>query len=368
MLKVNCTLWGQSKELLREEALKAEHPRTRERLMALYEISEGKNATQVGKETKRNAQTIRQWVHRYNQGGLGVLKYQRTGGREPILSPVVEEDLGKQIKDALALATIAPQQRKEQPIPRWTLKRFVQWLKDQWEINCCRETVRRSVKKLGFSWKKAKKLLNKGNTVKRAKFVEKITGLLDDAMHQKRLLIYIDEAHIHLDTDEGYGWSIEGKRFWVSSSSPGRKKVSFYGVYIYNQAQTRIFPYEKAEKINTIDVLKKLQAEFPEQQITIVWDGAPYHRATLVKEAASTMGINLVPLPGYSPDFMPVEHLWQWLREDITYHTCYESEKELIDAVTDFQHQINTTPLAVCDRLWVKKHLEPEEEKLRFSK
>ena len=89
---------------------------------------------------------------------------------------------------------------------------------------------------------------------------------------------------------------------------------------------------------------------------------------------------------------MPVEHLWQWLREDITYHTCYETQKELIDAVADFQHQINTTPLVisaprlrlrsstrrVCstrrgsgslrDRLWVKKHLDPEEEKLRFSK
>ena len=95
------------------------------------------------------------------------------------------------------------------------------------------------------------------------------------------------------------------------------------------------------------------------------------------------MDIHLEPLPGYSPDFMPVEHLWQWLREDITYHTCSESQKELIDAVADFQHQINTTPLAVSaplrgspearrsrplrDRLWVKKHLDPEEEKLWFS-
>ena len=376
MLKVNCARWGQSKELLREEALKVEHPRTRERLMALYEISEGKNATQVGKETKRNSQTVMKWVHRYNKEGLEALKYQRTGGRKPVLSAIVEEELGKQIRNALALAAVAPQERKTKPIPRWTLKRFVQWLQDQWKINCCRETVRRSLKQLGFSCQKAKKFLNKGNTAKRAEFVEKITGLLNDAMYQKRLLIYIDEAHIHLDTDEGYGWSIKGERFWVSSSSPGRKKVSFYGVYIYNQAQTRIFPYEKAEKLNTIDVLKKIQVEFPEQKITIVWDGAPYHRAALVKEAASDMGIHLEPLPGYSPDFMPVEHLWQWLREDVTYHTCYESQKELIDAVADFQHQINNTPIAVSaprsgslrDRLWVKKHLDPEEEKLRFSK
>jgi len=221
---------------------------------------------------------------------------------------------------------------------------------------------------MGFSWKKAKKLLNKGDTSKREKFIFTITELLNDALHQNQLLIYIDEAHIHLDTDEGYGWSIEGERFWVSSSSPGRKKVSFYGVYIYNQATTRIFHYDKTEKTNTIDVLKKLRIEFPDVKMTIVWDGAPYRRAKLVQKAASALNINLQALPGYSPDFMPVEHLWQWLREDITYHICYDQEQELIDAVTNFQNQINTNPVTVSDRLWVKKHLESKEEKLRFSK
>ena len=102
--------------------------------------------------------------------------------------------------------------------------------------------------------------------------------------------------------------------------------------------------------------------------MTVVWDGAPYHRAKLVREAASALDIRLQPLPAYSPDFMPVEHLWQWLREDITYHICYDSQLDLINAVADFQARINTEPLALSDRLWVKKHLEPEEEKLRFSK
>ena len=120
--------------------------------------------------------------------------------------------------------------------------------------------------------------------------------------------------------------------------------------------------------MNTIDVLKKLRIEFPDTKMTIVWDGAPYHRAKLVKQAASALDIYLQALPAYSPDFMPVEHLWQWLREDITYHICYDQKQELIDAVTNFQNQINADPLSVSDRLWVKKHLEPEEEKLRFSK
>lgn len=83
MLKVDYARWNQSRELLREEALVAEHPRTRERLMALYEISEGKSATVVGKQTKRNPQTVMSWVHRYNREGIAALKYQRTGGRNP---------------------------------------------------------------------------------------------------------------------------------------------------------------------------------------------------------------------------------------------------------------------------------------------
>ncbi len=117
-----------------------------------------------------------------------------------------------------------------------------------------------------------------------------------------------------------------------------------------------------------VDVLKKLRVEFAEPKITVMWDGAPDHRAKLVKQAASILDINLEPLPGYSPDFMPVEHLWQWLRENLTYHICYDSQPDLIDAVTDFQAQINLEPLTISDRLWVKKYLEPEEEKLRFSK
>jgi transposase len=83
--------------------------------------------------------------------------------------------------------------------------------------------------------------------------------------------------------------------------------------------------------------------------------------------AASVLEISLEPLPAYSPDFMPVEHLWQWLRADVTYHTCYNSKAELIEQVSQFQQQINASPIHLADRLWVKTHLDPEEEKLRVS-
>ena len=124
---------------------------------------------------------------------------------------------------------------------------------------------------MSFSWKKAKKLLNKADEQVRKDFVERLKDLLDSAAQGERLIIFMDEAHIHLDTDEGYGWSVKGERFWVSSSSPGLAKVSFYGVYLYNKG------YDKANGINTKDALKKIRAEFPSAQITLIWDGASYH-------------------------------------------------------------------------------------------
>ena len=84
MLKVDWERWHHIPESLREQALKANHARTRERFLALYEVSQGKSATQIGRQTGRNPQTIMDWVHRYNQSGLETLEYRRTGGHPPL--------------------------------------------------------------------------------------------------------------------------------------------------------------------------------------------------------------------------------------------------------------------------------------------
>ena len=84
MLRVDVEKWGQSAEQLRQLALSSEHPRSRERLMALYEICGGKNASQVGRASQRNPQTVMDWVHRYNEAGPEAMLYRRTGGHPPL--------------------------------------------------------------------------------------------------------------------------------------------------------------------------------------------------------------------------------------------------------------------------------------------
>ncbi len=234
---------------------------------------------------------------------------------------------------------------------------------------CCRETIRTALHGLKLSWKKARKLLGRADPERRQAFVERLAGLLADAQRDRHLLVYLDEAHIHQDADLGYGWGERGRRFHVASSSPGLSaKVSFYGLYLYNEGQVRLWPYRRANGEHTVDVLRRLQAELPDRTLIVLWDGAPYHRAKAVREAANALHIDLVRLPGYSPDLMPVEALWRWLREDVTYHHCHASTEDLTRRVAAFEARLNRDPFVVADRLWVKDHLNPDEEKLRFSK
>jgi transposase len=246
---------------------------------------------------------------------------------------------------------------------------LVGFVQAQFGRRFCRETIRRALHRLKLSWKKAHKRLGRADPEKRETFVAQIGSLLDGARDERHHVVYLDEAHIHQDVDLGYGWGERGKRFQVASSSPGLKaKVSFYGLYLYNEGQVRIWPYDRAEGDNTIDVLRRLRAEIPTGKLILLWDGAPYHRAKTVWSAAGSLGIHLLPLPSYSPDLMAVEPLRRLLREDVTYHHCHPTAEDLVRRVADFEAEVNANPCAVADRLWVKDHLDPEDEKLRFSK
>lgn len=84
MVQVDYLKWNQSPQLLREYALTSPHWRTRERFMALYEITQGKNATQIAAEIERRTHTVLNWVHTYNTHGSEALVYKRSGGRRPL--------------------------------------------------------------------------------------------------------------------------------------------------------------------------------------------------------------------------------------------------------------------------------------------
>ena len=86
VLRVDLARWGQTPEDLRHLALSAPHARTRERALALFDITQGRCATRLAERTGRHPQTVMGWVHAYNAQGPAALAYRRTGGRRPFFA------------------------------------------------------------------------------------------------------------------------------------------------------------------------------------------------------------------------------------------------------------------------------------------
>jgi hypothetical protein len=81
MLRVDTARWNQTPADLRHLATSAPHPRTRERFLALYDITQESCATRVAARTRRHPQTVMDWLHLDSTGGPEALTYRRTGGR-----------------------------------------------------------------------------------------------------------------------------------------------------------------------------------------------------------------------------------------------------------------------------------------------
>ena len=84
-----------------------------------------------------------------------------------------------------------------------------------------------------------------------------------------------------------------------------------------------------------IEFLQQLLADYKDQPIILVEDGAPYHRAVLVREfvAEHSEKLSIARLPTFSPDFNPIEKLWKNTKRDATHLKYFKTFEQLRDSV-----------------------------------
>jgi hypothetical protein len=188
------------------------------------------------------------------------------------------------------------------------------WIKASQNRSVCRNTVRKLIRNGRLSWKKCKKLLGKRNPQKRADHMKKFHELYDRMIRGEIQLVFVDESHFHRDMDLGYTWGRVGKRVWrISDCPPLSDRINWYGAFNFGEGQSLIWNEGNCDKEHTAMFLERLKTWLPADgsRIVVIWDGAPWHRAKSVQTKADALGIELIPLPGYSPDLNPIEGLWK---------------------------------------------------------
>jgi transposase len=257
------------------------------------------------------------------------------------------------------------------PGHNWTVKKLRQWVYKAFGRLAGRNTLRRLLRQANLTWKKVKKLLGKAKPQKRAAHVKRLLELFIGVRDGEVILIYADEVHVHRDLDLGYTWGRKGQRVWRQSDCPKlADRMNAYGAYDFTNGECFLWENGWCNGAQTVSFLRALAAwrAGKKGRLVLIWDNAPCHVAKIVTTEAARLGIEIVNLPGYSPDLNPIERLWDWMREDVTRGFCHQSVPDLVLACQAFITRINLDPIDLVDRLWPKFELDPEfEAKLLVS-
>jgi len=224
-------------------------------------------------------------------------------------------------------------------LANWNWKVVRQFIEARLGRRLSRPTCLRYLHRLGFVFKRPKKRLLKADAARRAAFVEEYARLLAEAQATGAKIFFIDEAHFRADADLRGKWVLKGQPALVDSTSPRwGEKASYYSAVCLETGEVAVMELDGNSCAETsVTFLKQVRAHHAEPLI-IIWDNGPAHGGEAIREYLATpdLGLRLVRLPAYSPDYNADEQIWGWVRAEVTANTCLGTKAAVQEQVGAF--------------------------------
>ncbi len=106
----------------------------------------------------------------------------------------------------------------------------------------------------------------------------------------------------------------------------------------------------KCDTKNMNAFLEELSAEYPEDEIVLICDGAAWHKSKGLKIPDN---IHILYIPPYTPEMNPIEQIWKELRKSFrneAFKTLDDVVKRLCEAICNLQ---NNTVISITQRDWI---------------
>jgi transposase len=208
----------------------------------------------------------------------------------------------------------------------WNWKVVRRFVAERFGITLARSSCLRYLHRLGFVVARPTKRLLKADEAKRAAFVAAYAALRAEAQRSGAKHVFVDEAHFYADVDLRGKWVLQGTPALVDSTSPRYgEKASYYAAVCLQTGEVEAMPLSGNSSAETsVAFLQQLRVHHT-APLVVFWDNAPVHGGEPLREYLRTPDLRLclVRLPAYSPDFNAAEHLWAWVREEVTANTCF---------------------------------------------
>lgn len=319
---------GETAASLFRKSIGAEHPRLRERLLALALIAEGFPATAVARRLGRHRSTVEQWVHQYNEHGLEGLTPQFRGQPGTRLTPTELAEVKQTVARSPRQAGL--------PTGTWSAQQVAALVKRHFQKTISAETARRYLHDLGFRRKRPRKRYLKADPAAQQRFAQELQQLEQHRCHRS-VTVYMDQGQIWPDALPRLGWFLRGHPAWVDSTSPRKSdKLRFYVAVIrpLGKVVTMLCPW--FDQAQTAQFLEKIRRRLWGYRIDLVYDGAPYHKGSRVRQALKHYRMHAHRLPAYSPQMNAAEPWIGWVKEVLSANTCWQDRRSLVHSFTGF--------------------------------
>ncbi|WP_013334924.1 IS630 family transposase [Gloeothece verrucosa] len=330
----------EQKEKLLKTLKESENPYTRERILILLLMNDGKTYLEISKFLGIAYPTVAYWAVHGDPDNLDSLKDGRAEGNFRKATKIYEELLLKVVEKE-------PWEYGYE-FGRWTARRLAEHLEKETGLKLSGSQVSRIFQKKNYVYIWAKySLEDKQNPEKRKAFKEKLREYITIAKTspEKLQLWFWDESGFSLRVIRRKGWGKKGTRKKVTGQR-SRGRVNVMGGLRYTDKKRVNYFIKKGNADTFYESLKMLNElikqewveqgnkveEFEKrgQKILIILDNASFHKRKdiLGKIEAELPNIRLEFLPAYSPDYNLIELVWHSAKEYIA-HKTFESVEQL---------------------------------------
>ena len=310
-------------------------------LLAILAITEGQSCEQVALTLRITPKTVHQWVRRLLVAGLKGLRRKKPTGRPPKLTKTQQHTLAERLDAGPVQAGFAS--------ACWRSPMIQQLIHERFGVYYNVFYIAQLLKHLGFSYQKATFVSDHLNEAKRQEWCH-ITWpqILTMAKAKSAWLLFGDEASFPQWGTLSYTWARRGHQPVVKTSGK-RKGYKVFGWIDYFTGRFFDQGHEGRLTSESYSIFLTRVLEQTTQHIMLIQDGASYHTSAAMQAcfAHHTARLQVFQLPGYSPDYNPIEKLWKKITKEGTHRHYFPTFEALKEKVEQTLLQFEHTPAAI---------------------
>lgn len=294
------------------------------RMNVLLLLDDGWAAERIAEALYIDAETVREHRRLYETAGVGGLERLAYVGAAPDLTSEQCAKLTAELERRLYM----------------TSKEVCAFVASGFGVEYTPNAMSKLLKRLGFVYKKPKRVPAKADAAVQRQFVEQTLAPLMAEAGAEKPLYFSDASHPAYTAHPACGWIRKGQTRELKSRH-GRVNVTINGALSWPEREVVRREAGKITSAAMIELFDDLAARHPTATaIRVVLDNASYNHSKEIKAYLDQPGcrIKLVYLPAYAPNLNLIERLWWLLKKAALYnqhYPCLADFKAAIDGFFD---------------------------------